>query len=145
MDSPAGALCLGIHRPPAARLGTGALTSARRRMYLGLPMKRRSPQLLVLVVLAVLAALSHVCVLPGHLEAHAEGGHSSAPPVTGHEGVDASCEAAPPVTPHAAPAAVKLVVVAPAAPLATLTGVSLVHPNASRSSPLFLVHLALLI
>jgi hypothetical protein len=38
-----------------------------------------------------------------------------------------------------------LVVVEPSVPLATLTGVSLVRPNASRSSPLFLVHLALLI
>jgi hypothetical protein len=110
-------------------------------------MRRRSPLLLVLVVLAVLAALSHVCVLPGHHEAHAEGDHSSVPPVDEHEGVDASCEAAPPVTPHAplAPTAVMLVVVEPSAPLVALTGVSLVRPNASRSSPLFLVHLALLI
>jgi hypothetical protein len=110
-------------------------------------MRRRSPLLLVLVVLAVLAALSHVCVLPGHLEAHAEGGHSSVPPAAEHEGVDASCEAAPPVTPHAplAPAAVMLVVVEPSTPLSALAGVSLVRPNASRSSPLFLVHLALLI
>jgi len=129
-----------------ARVAPGTLTSARERMYLRLSMRRGSPLLLVLVALAVLAALSHVCVLPGHLEAHAEGGHSSVPPVAEHEGVDASCEAAPPVTPHAPPApAVKLVVVEPSAPLAALAGVSLVHPNASRSSPLFLVHLALLI
>jgi hypothetical protein len=110
-------------------------------------MRQRSPQLLVLVALAVLAALSHVCVLPGHLEAHAEGGHSSVPPVAEHEGVDASCEAAPPVTPQAppAPAAAMLVVAEPLAPLTALPSVSLVRPNASRSSPLFLVHLALLI
>ena len=116
-------------------------------MYLRLPMKRRSPRLLVLVVLAVLAALSHVCVLPGHIEAHAKDGHSSVPLDAEHEGVDASCEAAPPVPPHAppAPAAVMLVVVEPSAPLAALTGLSLIRPNASRSSPLFLVHLALLI
>jgi hypothetical protein len=110
-------------------------------------MRRGSPPLLVLVALAVLAALSHVCVLPGHLEARTEGGHSSAPPVAEHESVDASCEAAPPVTPHAPPpaAAVMFVVVEPSAPPAALTGVSLVRPNVSRSSPLFLVHLALLI
>jgi hypothetical protein len=103
--------------------------------------------LFVLVVLAVLAAISHVCVLPGHLEAHVEGGHSSGPHGAEHEGVDASCEAASPVAPHAppAPAAVMLVVAAPSVPLAALAGVSLVRPNPSRSSPLFLVHLALLI
>jgi hypothetical protein len=110
-------------------------------------MRRRSPLLFVLVALAVLAALSHVCVLPGHGEAHAEGAPSSVPHGDEHEGVDASCEAAPTLTPQAAPAptAVMLVVAERSAPPATLTGVSLVRPNASRSSPLFLVHLALLI
>jgi hypothetical protein len=110
-------------------------------------MRRRSPLLLVLVTLAVLAALSHVCVLPGHVEAHSEGAPSSAAHGVEHEGVDASCEAARPVTPHAppAPAAVLLVVAERSAPLAAVTGVSLVRPNASRSSPLFLVYLALLI
>jgi hypothetical protein len=110
-------------------------------------MRRGSPLLLVLVALAVLAALSHVCVLPGHLDAHAEDAHSSVPPVDKHQGVDASCEAAPPVTPCAppVPAAAMLVVTEPPPPLAALAGVSLVRPNASRSSPLFLVHLALLI
>jgi hypothetical protein len=38
-----------------------------------------------------------------------------------------------------------LVVATPSVPLAALAGVSLVRPNPSRSSPLFLVHLALLI
>jgi hypothetical protein len=123
------------------------LTTARGRLYLRLTMRQRSPQLLVLVALAVLAALSHVCVLPGHLESHEEGGHSSVPPMAEHEGVDASCEAAPSVAPHVPPAraTVMLVVAEPSASLVALPSVTLVRPNASRSSPLFLVHLALLI
>jgi hypothetical protein len=116
-------------------------------MYLRLSVRRRSPLLVVLVALSILGALSHVCVLPGHAEAHANGAHSSVPPLDEHDGVDASCEAAPPVAPHAppAPAAVTLIVAEPAPPLATLAGAPLVRPYASRSSPLFLVQLALLI
>ena len=106
-------------------------------------MRGRSSFRLVLVALAVLAALSHVCALPLHAEAHHEPVAPHATPTEPH-GDDASCEAASPAPSYTvvalAPAAVA--VAEPAQPLAGSPAL-VVHPVSSRSSPLFLLLLTL--
>ena len=101
----------------------------------------------MLVSIAILVALGHVCALPAHAEAHHDPVTADTTPAGESGGDDASCEATPAPSPHAAPA--------PAGPTALVAarlpqvppsvGVPAAPPRASRSSPLFIVHLALLI
>lgn len=106
-------------------------------------MRGRSSFRLVLVALAVLAALSHVCALPLHAEAHHEPVAPHAAP-TETPGNDASCEAASPAPFQSALALAPMATAdaepalpAPVSPALELQAVC------SRSSPLFVLFLTL--
>jgi hypothetical protein len=106
-------------------------------------MRGRSSFRLVLVALAVLAALSHVCALPLHAEAHHEPVAPHSTPTEAHDD-GASCEAAS-RTPSYAVAALVSVAVAiaePALPVPVSPALAL-RPVFSRSSPLFVLLLRL--
>jgi len=106
-------------------------------------MRGRSSFRLVLVALAVLAALSHVCALPLHAEAHHE---PVAPHATPSEtrGDDASCEAASPASSYAALALAPVATAdaEPALPVPVAPALEL-RAVFSRSSPLFVLFLTL--
>jgi hypothetical protein len=106
-------------------------------------MRGRRPFRLVLVALAVLAALSHVCALPIQATAHHEPAAPHAPPTDSHDD-GASCEAAARASSHAGLPFVPVVAVAaePVLP-APASAVPVAHPVPCRSSPLFLLHLTL--
>jgi hypothetical protein len=97
----------------------------------------------MLVALAVLAALTHVCVLPFHAEAHHEPVAPHATPTETH-GDDASCEAASPAPSHAALvlAPVTAAGAEPALPVPVAPALEL-RAVFSRSSPLFVLFLTL--
>jgi len=106
-------------------------------------MRGRASFRLVLVVLAVLAALSHVCTLPLHAEPSHEPVAPHATPAEPH-GDDASCEAASPAPSYAVPALVAMaaaitepVLPGPVSPALELRAVFF------RSSPLFVLFLTL--
>jgi hypothetical protein len=111
-------------------------------------MRGRSPLSVVVVALAVLATLSHVCAVPLDVEAHHEAHpEPMAPHTTPTETHDdgASCEALSPASAHAGlgPVPVATAVIAGAV-LPAPASVSLaIRPVHSRSSPLFLLHLTL--
>jgi hypothetical protein len=106
-------------------------------------MRSRSSFRRVLVVLAVLATLSHVCALPLHAEAHHEPVAPHATPTETH-GDDASCEAASPAPSHVALvlAPVAAATAEPALPVPVSPALEL-HSVFSRSSPLFVLFLTL--
>jgi hypothetical protein len=106
-------------------------------------MRSRSSFRRVLVVLAVLATLSHVCALPLHAEAHHEPAAPHATPTETH-GDDASCEAASPAPSHAALvlAPVAAAAAEPALPVPVSPALEL-RSVFSRSSPLFVLLLTL--
>ena len=106
-------------------------------------MRDRSLFRLVVVAVAVLAILGHICVLPLYAESHHEPVAPHATPTEAH-GYAASCEAAPPGPSYAAPALMPLgvAIVEPALPL-PVSPALVVGPGFSRSSPLFLLHLTL--
>jgi len=106
-------------------------------------MRGRSSFRLVLVALAVLAALSHVCALPLHAEAHHEPVAPHATPTEPH-GDDASCEAASPAPSHAGLALAPMAA-ADAEPALPVPGSPAIELRAvfSRSSPLFVLFLTL--
>jgi hypothetical protein len=98
---------------------------------------------LVLVALAVLAALSHVCALPLHAEAHHEPVAPHATPTEAHDD-GASCEAASPAPSHAALALAPMAAAdaEPALPVPVSPALEL-RSVFSRSSPLFVLFLTL--
>ena len=108
-------------------------------------MRSRSSFRRVLVVLAVLATLSHVCALPLHAEAHHEPVAPHATPIETH-GDDASCEAASPAPSHAAlvlaPVAAAAADAEPVLPVPVSPALEL-RSVFSRSSPLFVLFLTL--
>ena len=106
-------------------------------------MRSRSSFRLVLVVLAVLAALSHVCALPLHAEPPHEPVAPHATPTEAHDD-GASCEAASPAPSYAvltlapvATADAEAALPVPVSPALAL------RPVLSRSSPLFVLFLTL--
>jgi hypothetical protein len=98
---------------------------------------------LVLVALAVLVALSHVCALPLHAEAHHEPVAPHTTPTETHDD-GASCEAASPAPFHAALALAPMATAdaEPALPLPVSPALEL-RAVFSRSSPLFVLFLTL--
>ena len=90
-----------------------------------------------------MAALSHVCALPLHAEAHHEPVAPHATPTESH-GDGASCEAASPAPSYAvaALAPVAVAIAEPALPLPVSPALAF-RPVFSRSSPLFVLHLTL--
>jgi hypothetical protein len=106
-------------------------------------MRSRAPFHLVLVALAVLAALSHVCALPLHAEPLHEPVAPHATPTETHDD-GASCEAASPAPSYTvvALALADVAIAEPALP-APASPVLVVRSVSSRSSPLFLLHLTL--
>lgn len=98
----------------------------------------------MLVALAVLAALSHVCALTLHAEAHHH--EPVAPHATPTESHDdgASCEATSraPSYAVAALAPVAVAIAEPTLPLPVSPALAF-RPVFSRSSPLFVLHLTL--
>lgn len=104
-------------------------------------MRGRSSFRLVLVVLAVLAALSHVCALPLHAEGHHEPVAPHTTPTEAHDD-GASCEAASPTPSHAALAPVATADAEPALPVPVTPALDL-PAVFSRSSPLFVLFLTL--
>ena len=107
----------------------------------------RRPLFVTLVLVAILMVIAHVCVLPLRAEAHAQPVAPAVPSADEPHG-DASCEAAmvAPTAVHAAPALVAMpMVVVESVRRLPLARASRPEAVASRSSPLFLVHLALLI
>ena len=106
-------------------------------------MRGRSSFRLVLVALAVLAALSHVCALPLHAEPLHEPVAPHATPTEAHDD-SASCEAASPAPSYAVPTLVPatVAIAEPALP-APASPVLAFRPVFSRSSPLFVFFLTL--
>jgi hypothetical protein len=106
-------------------------------------MRGRPSFRLVLVALAVLAALSHVCALPLHAEAHHEPVAPHATPTEAHDD-GASCEAASPAPSHAALALAPMATAdaEPAPPVPVSPALEL-RAVFSRSSPLFVLFLTL--
>jgi hypothetical protein len=98
---------------------------------------------LVLVALAVLAVLSHVCALPLHAEAHHDPVAPHATPTEAHDD-GASCEAASPAPSHAALALAPIAAAdaEPAPPVPVSPALEL-RAVFSRSSPLFVLFLTL--
>jgi hypothetical protein len=106
-------------------------------------MRGRSSFRLVLVALAVLAALSHVCALPLHTEAHHEPVAPHATPTEAHDD-GASCEAASPAPSHTALAMAPMAAAdtEPALPVPVSPALEL-RAVFARSSPLFVLFLTL--
>lgn len=98
---------------------------------------------LVVVALAVLGALGHVCALPLHAEPPHEPVAPHTTPTEAHDD-GASCEAASPAPSHAALALAPVAAAdaEPALPV-PVSPVLVVRPVSSRSSPLFLLHLTI--
>ena len=107
------------------------------------PMRGRALFHPVILALAVLAILSHTCVLPLYAEAHQELVAPHAPPTETH-GDEGSCEAASPGPSYSVPAPVPApAAVAALAPPVVMSPALIIRPVLSRSSPLFLLHLTL--
>jgi len=106
-------------------------------------MRGRPTFRLVLVALAVLAVLSHVCALPLHAEPPHEPVAPHATPTEAHDD-GASCEAASPAPSYAVSALVPMAVAIaePALPAPVSPGLAF-RPVCSRSSPLFVLFLTL--
>jgi len=109
-------------------------------------MRFGSPLCFVLVAFAVLAAFGHVCVLPVHAAGVDERLAQHATPISESHGDNASCEAISQGPSYDTPTPMPVMVAAavPAMPAPVSPSLA-THPVLSRSSPLFLVHRALLI
>jgi len=106
-------------------------------------MRGRSSFRFVLMALAVLAALSHVCALPLHAEPPHEPVAPHATPTEAHDD-GASCEAASPAPSHAALGLAPVATADAEAALPVPVSPALaLRPVLSRSSPLFVLFLTL--
>ena len=116
--------------------------------------RMRSPRAAWLILLvACIVALAHVCALPGHSHAASEKPHvhdeAAAPGESDHGDAihSASCDAAPPAPTTAIVALIPVSLVQrpwPPTP-AAVTGPRLACVTATSSPPLFLLHASLLI